>query len=99
MVPSCGYLENVYISQFCSNNAVFLKTLGAHHTLGARLKRSSPKYCDTIKHPKNETFWVHDIVTRPDKYHWAATVRNQLETQHCEKIREFSFGPGGVYGV
>ena len=30
------------ISQFCYNNAVFPKTVGAHHTLGARLKRSSP---------------------------------------------------------
>ena len=41
MVPSSGYLETVLVN-FSKNNAVFLKTVGAHHTLGGRIKRSSP---------------------------------------------------------
>ena len=38
MVPSCRYIENVLVK------AVFLTTMRAHHTLGARLQRSSPTF-------------------------------------------------------
>ena len=51
MVPSCGYLETVLVN-FAKNNAVFLKTVGAHHREGPVLSalplsciHASDKFC------------------------------------------------------